>query len=181
MASPWDMQWPYGTYFQHLFEMLLNFLIHTGWNMLITLLKQGVILKKWNSFFLEQNSGCIYRQAFIHYCGLHQVHQVLNPYHYVDCHYQLFHLLTVKGYWLQSSVASVLQLTAAQFACSTLWYHLSSLPELISLRHPPWVSPLALTQPFHCCELRIYFPCVIIQGINGIVQFLARPMKTTIP
>ena len=31
------------------------------------------LLKQWNSFSLEQNSGCICRQAFIHYCGLNQV------------------------------------------------------------------------------------------------------------
>ena len=30
-------------------------------------------LKYWSGFSLEQNSGCLCRQAFIHYCGLHQV------------------------------------------------------------------------------------------------------------
>ena len=31
------------------------------------------LLKYMRSLSLEQNSGCICRQAFIHYCGLHQV------------------------------------------------------------------------------------------------------------
>ena len=29
-ASLWAMQWLYGTYFQHLFQMFPNSLIHTG-------------------------------------------------------------------------------------------------------------------------------------------------------
>ena len=31
------------------------------------------LLKNISSFYLEQNSGCSCRQAFIHYCGLYQV------------------------------------------------------------------------------------------------------------
>ena len=54
-ASPRAMWWPYGTYFQHLFQMLPNLLIHTGWNLLIMFLKCAVICKS-NTMF---NHGCL--------------------------------------------------------------------------------------------------------------------------
>ena len=36
-----------------------------------------------NSFSLEQNSGCSCRQAFIHYCGLHQVWRGTEKLHFI--------------------------------------------------------------------------------------------------
>ena len=79
----------------------------------------------------------------------------LDPLHYVDWQYHLFQFLTVKGYSLWFSVASVLPLTAVQCAWSTSQYHPSPLTEMISLGCPPWVSPLALTQPCFCISLRL--------------------------
>ena len=68
----------------------------------------------------------------------------LDPLHYVDFYYHSLHFPTVEGYWLWFSVAPALPLTAAWFALSDLQCHPSPLTELISLRLPPQVSPLAI-------------------------------------
>ena len=41
------------------------------------------MMKCISSFSLEQNSGCSCRQAFIHYCGLHQVWGITEKLHLI--------------------------------------------------------------------------------------------------
>ena len=41
------------------------------------------MMKYISSFPLEQNSGCSCRQAFIHYCGLHQVWGITEKLHLI--------------------------------------------------------------------------------------------------
>ena len=114
------------------------------------------------------------------YMPCHCLDFYLDAWHYIDCHYHVFHFPTVKDYWLQFSVGSVLPLTAVQFAHSTSQNHPS--PHSLWLRCPPPVSPLAVTQPCGLLSwVGICYPCIIIQVVHGMAHLLMNPMKKVIP
>ena len=82
------------------------------------------------------------------HCGHIPFNCCLHPLYYLDFYYHSLLLPTVGSCWLWLSVAPVLPLAAAWFALSDSWCNPSPPTESISIWLPPWVGPLALTQPY---------------------------------